>query len=259
MAILRTEAIVLKQFDLGEADKIITFFTKDYGKIRAVAKGVRKSKSSISGIVLPFNYNLITIYRGKSIDRINQIRNIFTFNKVREDLIKMAYASFVAEAVEKVSQENQANEALFALLLSTLHKIMVEEEKLPYIELVFKISLLVVLGLKPQLDYCVSCNKKLAYAEKNYFHVQQGGLICPECYQDNQEDFRFQGYILSVQMVESLKKIINNGFKGLRDWEGTEREYRQLDQLSDAFIKYHLELKIKSYDFLHMIKKLGET
>ena len=84
MAILRTEAIVLKQFDLGEADKIITFFTKDYGKIRAVAKGVRKSKSSISGIVLPFNYNLITIYRGKSIDRINQIRNIFTFNKVRK-------------------------------------------------------------------------------------------------------------------------------------------------------------------------------
>jgi len=73
------------------------------------------------------------------------------------------------------------------------------------------------------------------------------------------QDFRFQGYILSVQMVESLKKIINNGFKGLRDWEGTEREYRQLDQLSDAFIKYHLELKIKSYDFLHMIKKLGET
>src|SRR5690554_1274690 len=168
MSIIRTEAIVLKQFDLGEADKIITFFTKDYGKVRAVAKGVRKSRSSMSGIVLPFNYNLVTIYRGKSIDRINQVRNIFSFNRLREDLVKMAYASFVTEAVERVSQENQANEALFALLLSTLHKIMVAEEGLLYIELIFKISLLVVLGLKPQLDYCAICNKKLDYWERNF-------------------------------------------------------------------------------------------
>lgn len=250
---------MLKQFDLGEADKIITFFTKDYGKVRAVAKGVRKSRSSMSGIVLPFNYNLVTIYRGKSIDRINQVRNIFSFNRLREDLVKMAYASFVAEAVEKVSQENQANEALFALLLSTLHKIMVAEEGLPYIELIFKISLLVVLGLKPQLDYCAICNKKLDYWERNFFHIQQGGLICPECFQDNQDECRLQGFILSVKMVKTLTNIINNGFKSLAALELTEREYRQLDQLANQFIKYHLELQLKSYDFLYMIKNLGET
>ena len=250
---------MLKQFDLVEADKIITFLTKDYGKVRAVARGVRKSKSSMSGIVLPFNYNLVTIYRGKSIDRINQVRNIFSFNRLREDLVKTAYASFVTEAVERVSQENQANEALFALLLSTLHKVMVEEEKLPYIELIFKIRLLVVLGLKPQLDYCALCNKKAGSAERYFFHTRQGGLICPECFQQNREEFRFQGYVLSARLVKTLAGIINTGFKSLNVIELSEREYRQLDQLSNEFIKYHLELQLKSYDFLHMIKKLGET
>lgn len=259
MGIIRTEAIVLKQYELGEADKIITFYTKDYGKIRAVAKGVRKSRSSMSGIVLPFNYNYVTFYQGKSLDRINQVRNIFSFTRLREDLIKMAYASFIGEIIEKVGLENQANKFLFSLLLSTLHTILeARDDKLKYIELIYKIRLLVILGLKPQLDCCAKCNCKLIYQEKNFFDIEHGGLICKDCFLDDQRDIsRTQRYILSLKTVELLNFIINSGLEPLSDIDTSEKEYQKLDQLSNQFMYYHLDLKLKSYDFLNMIKKLG--
>ena len=79
MPVFTTDAVVLKQFDLGEADKIITFYSRDKGKIRAVAKNARKGNYSISGRVLPFTYSTITVYRGKSIDRLNQVKNKYSF------------------------------------------------------------------------------------------------------------------------------------------------------------------------------------
>ncbi|MEJ6952027.1 DNA repair protein RecO [Natronospora cellulosivora (SeqCode)] len=260
MAVINTEGIVIKQFDLGEADKIITFYTKDYGIIRAVAKGVRKGKNRLSGIVLPFSYNNITVYQGRSsLGRINHLNNIYTFTKLREDLTKMAYASFMAEIVDKVGLESDPNQILFSLLLASFHKILIKEsEEIKYVELAFKILILSILGYKPEIKQCVSCkNEILKISTKKYiFDIKYGGLLCNNCtrseytYNENRDSIS-EG---SLQIIET---ILEYGIKSLDKIIISKRQYEELDRIINKFLFYHLDLKLKSLDFLNMIKDLG--
>lgn len=256
MAKYNTDGIVLKQFDLGEADKIITFYTKDEGKIRAVARNARKSKNKFSGLVLPFSYNNITFYRGRSLDRINQIENKFSFSELRQDLDKMAYASYMAEMVEKVGMEDDPLPSLFSLLLASFHKLLsAKDERLDYINLVFKIRVLSVLGFMPVLDRCVDCEKKLEIVSSNIFSIPRGGILCPAC--NNMDKQSWNMLVISGETLTVMNKIIATGLKLPRNLHISVGAFKELDKLVERFIDYHLDIKIKSQEFLHMIRDLG--
>lgn len=251
MAVFKTEAIVLKQYDLGEADKIITFYTKDNGKVRAVARGVRKGKNS--GLLLPFTYNYLTVYQGKSLDRINQIKNIFSFAPLREDISKMAYASFMAELVEKVGMPADPDEALFSLLLTTYHQLLKASEKeIKYININFKARILGLLGLKPELDFCVSCKEKIPVHSRNTLVLKQGGIVCNNCcYQEEGK-----GYQLSGEALQVFKRFFKPGLK-LSKLKISGEAFNELDSFIDDYMVYHLDIHLKSAGFLNMIKNLG--
>lgn len=257
MARFQTEGIVLKHFDLGEADKIITFYTTDRGKIRAVARGARKAKNKISGLVLPFSYNKITIYRGRSIDRINHIENKYSFSELREDLTKMAYASYMAEVVEKVGKEDNPNETLFSLLLTAYHQMMKldgeETDKLDLINLKFKTRLLSILGFEPELTYCIECENKIKLKNKNHFSISYGGMVCPDCLDDNDEYI----YNLSGEAVVILRRLLDLQLQVPDNLRISDNAFQSINKLIDLFMTYHLEIKIKSEKFLHMIKNIG--
>jgi DNA repair protein RecO (recombination protein O) len=254
MPVYQSEAIALKQFDLGEADKIITFYSKDMGKIRAVASGARKSNSRISGLVLPFTYNKLIIYRGRSIDRIKQIENIYSFSLLRENLNKIAYATYMAEIIDKVGLEGDPNEELFSLLISSYyHLLKVDEKKLDNINLVFKLSLLNILGYRPELNICTICNKNNSTCPSNFFSISRGGIVCRNCIKKADESL----VNISGETLEIMKRIQTFGFNSLKNLILSPKACRNMDELLDLFIEYHLELKIKSLDFLHMIRNLG--
>lgn len=258
MTNIKTEAIIIKQFDLGESDKIITTYTKDYGKIRAVARGVRKSKSPISGTVLPFNYNYMTFYQGRSMPRINQVKNIYSFTNLREDLNKMAYASYMAELVDKVGLENAPNQALFSLLLSNFYQLgKSENDGLKYLDVIYNIKVLAVLGLNPELEHCVFCNRELSYYQKNIFNIEHGGLECQDCYKSHREEKELYRHIILGETIQIIKKILSSGLKPLLNIKISDRAYQELEQVINRFIVYHLDIKLNSYEFLNMIKKLG--
>ncbi|MDI3547705.1 MAG: repair protein RecO [Halanaerobiales bacterium] len=254
MSLFTTDAIVLKQFDLGEADKIITFYTKEMGKVRAVARGVRKTKSPISGLVLPFSYNNVTIYRGRSLDRINDIRNKYSFSALREDLTRMAYASYMAELVEKVGMENDPNEDLFSLLLTSFYRLLrIEDERINYVDLAFKTRILGILGVQPELEKCIYCSKPISLQEHNYFSIEQGGLACTSCYSGKKERIAS----LSGESLQVFKKLLNTGLQPIDKLKISKGALIELDKLIDSFIIYHLDIRLKSFNFLHMIKDLG--
>ncbi len=256
MAVFTTEAIVLKQFDLGEADKIITFYTKDKGKVRAVAKNARKGNNKISGRVLPFTYSEITVYRGSSIDRINKIDNKYSFTLLREDLNKMAYASYMAEIVEKVGMVDNSNPQLFNLLLMSFQKLVnFPEKKFKYINLVFKLGVLSILGLKPVIDQCVICEKPLKISSRNIFAIDQGGIICINCIE--KKETGESNYQLSGEALQVIKSILKSGFKIPQNLKITDRGFNNIDELAEKFIQYHLDIELKSRDFLNMIRNLG--
>ncbi|ACL69998.1 DNA repair protein RecO [Halothermothrix orenii] len=258
MPLFNTEGIVLKQFDLGEADKIITFITRDMGKLRAVAKGVRKTRSSISGLVLPFSYAEVTIYRGRSLDKINRIKVKYSFSPLREDLTRMAYASYMAEFIEKVSVEDDNNRALFSLLLSSFHRLLKAEEISEYnhIILAFKIRILVILGIKPELSSCVDCGQQNNPGSINIFSIERGGLLCHNC-SSNHMDGMGGVQKISGESLRIMANIIDSGLKPLDKLKISTQAFEELDGLLDSFITYHLDLRFKSLDFLHMIRDLG--
>ena len=256
MATFETEGIVLKHFDLGESDKIITFYTRDQGKVRAVANGVRKSKSRISGLVLPFSYNNIKIYQGKSLAKINHIENKYSFPELREDLLKMAYASYIAEISAKTGQEDKPNELLFSLILKTFYNIRNTDEndpkKLDLINISFKGKLLEILGFKPELARCVKCSKKISPSKSNNFSISHGGLVCDNCSQ-NEGEYNF---FLSGESLVILRYLLGENKKLPKNLKISENAFQIINKLIDQFIIYHLEISIKSEKFLHMIKNL---
>lgn len=252
MAVIETEAIVLKQFDLGESDKIITFYTQDEGKIRAVVKKARNSQNNkLSAIVLPYCYNIIKVYKSKSLDRINNVESIHRFESLRNELDKMAFAAYFAEMVEKAGMEYHPNQKLFDLLLSTFYKMSrSSKEDLEKINISFKLLFLRSIGVQPRINYCYECGKKNKTLNHQYFNVKEGGLICARCAEKKNDDF----YSLRQNEIDLIKKIYRSGIDALNGLKVDEGLLTKLDQLINEFILYHLDFKLKSKDFLQIIR-----
>ncbi len=114
--IYKTTAIVLRQRRLGEADKIITLFTPNLGKIDAVAKGVRRTRSKVAGHVEPLTYTAFMLARGRELDIITQAQSIEAFSELREDLERTSRGLYAAELVDRFTPERQENFQVFRLL-----------------------------------------------------------------------------------------------------------------------------------------------
>ena len=147
----KTEGIILKRVNFGEADKILTIYTKHYGKIRAIAKGVRKLTSRKAGNVELFNQAVIFLAKGKNLDILTEVQLLNSFKAWRKDLKKVAAAYYFCELVDKLTPDNQASQSVYWLLVQALSKI--SQESLPELVRSFEEQLLDKLGfgVPPQL------------------------------------------------------------------------------------------------------------
>lgn len=254
MATFETEALVLKQFDLGESDRLITLYTREKGKLKAVARGARKGKKSRSGLVLPFSYHNFTLYQGKSLAKINHIESIAMNSKLREDLDYMAYASVVSEYVERAGLEDEADQALFSLLAVILEK-MAESEKaeLLFYLTVFKAKLLLLLGVKPEIENCTVCGGEVDLQGSTPLSVEEGGSICGDCFNDNS----FKYTLFSLTEMRALYRITFAEISQLKAAQFSSGILEKINELTERFLTYHLDLKPKSLSFLYTIRKMN--
>lgn len=175
----RTSAIVLKRQDFGEADRILTLFTPELGKLRAIAKGVRKITSRKSGHVELFTYSDLLIAKGRNLDIVTQAETIRPFLGLRQELPRITYAYYIAELVDQFTEEGDENRPLFDLLLATLQTLG-ETNDLRRTARYFELRLLDAVGYRPQLFHCVRCHKEVAPVD-NFFGIEAGGVLCPDC------------------------------------------------------------------------------
>jgi DNA repair protein RecO (recombination protein O) len=175
----RTPAIVLKRYSFEEADRILTLFTPDHGKLRVIAKGVRKITSRKSGHVELFTYANLLIARGRNLDIVTQAETINPFRALREDLSRITYAFYVGELVDRFTQDADENRPLFDLLLSTLD-VLGTTNDLQRVTRYFELRLLDTVGYRPELFRCVQCGHDIEAVE-NFFGLETGGVVCPNC------------------------------------------------------------------------------
>ena len=254
MATFETEALVLKQFDLGQSDRLITLYTRGKGKLKAVARGARKGNKSRSGLVLPFSYHDFTLYQGKSLAKINHIESIAMNTKLREDLDYMAYASVVSEYVERAGLEDEADQALFSLLAVTLEKMAAAERReLLFYLTVFKAKLLLLLGVKPEIENCTVCGEKVDLNSSTPLSVEEGGSICKNCFKDS----NYKYTLFSLNEMRALYKITFAEISKLKSVQFSHKILEKINDLTEKFLIYHLDLKPKSLSFLYTIRKMN--
>lgn len=245
MGLYRTNAIILRTRNIGEADRVLVLLTEDLGKFEAVVKGARRGRSRFVGCTLPFNYIKALLLSGKGMDNLSQAELIHSFSKIREDLIKLAYASFWMELIDGFVQEREEVKEIFRFLLAAF--IVLENVSDPKIlNLAFEARILNYLGYQPRLDFCTACGKLITGSF--LFSIEAGGLICEVC----REEYPDLTHI-SLNVLQLLKKLTETDLRRLNDLMASESEFRIAGKILRGFIEARFDKPLKSRVFLDNI------
>ena len=176
MSLYREHGIVLRTYKLGEADRIVVFVTRGHGKVRAVAKGVRKTKSRFGSRLEPGSHVALQLYEGRELDIVTQAESVDHFRAIRDDLDRLAGAQVMLEATDQVSQEHEPDARLYQLLLGALRTLAGSGS--PLVVPAFLLKLLAADGVQPLVEVCASCGEDTPLVA---FDLGAGGLLCRSC------------------------------------------------------------------------------
>ena len=246
--VYKTEAIVLKRTNLGEADSIVTLFTLNLGKIRAVAKGVRRPKSKLGGHLDLLTQSSLLLAHGHNLDIITQSQTMESFASFKQNLQCIGCAMYMAELVDQFTAEQSENYSIYKLLQATLLWLGEARDR----ELVlrcFEMQLLNCLGYKPELQNCPLCRISLS-PKRNYFSSGDGGVLCPEC-----AESKISLYPLTVDALKVLRFITNNDRSTINRLRINADLSQELEQITRGYIRYLLERDLRSVDFLDHLRR----
>ena len=177
--VYRTEAIVLRQRPLAEANKICVLFTPLHGRLEAVAKGLRRPRSRLAGHLEPLTHSRLLVARGRSLDIITQAETVQAFPALHDDLERLSRGLYVAELVDRFTDTAPDVAGLYRLVLATLQRLEIALAPDPAVRW-FEMRLLADQGYQPQLHGCVRCAAPLEL-DGNAFAPLAGGVVCPNC------------------------------------------------------------------------------
>lgn len=242
--IVSTQGIVLKSFNYRETSKIVTFFTKDDGKVTGVMKGIRKDPRKFGSHVDRFTVNDIVYYKYRRSDLhlISQADLKIYFFPVREDYQRNLAANYCCELVDTIMQPELKNSRIYKLMIDYLTSLETVRDinKLVHI---FQIKMLQLSGFSPHLDSCVKCGKKVKGRVR--FSMASGGLICPKC-PTTENSFTS----ISTGTINSILHIEQEKFPQALRLGLTKTVQRELKYTLNNFLIYHLEKKIKTAKYL---------
>lgn len=244
--VYRTEGIVLKGYDYGESDRILTFITPHQGKLRAVAKGVRKTKSRMSGHLDLFTRSSVFLARGRQLDIVTQAETVDTFRGLREDLWRSSYAHYVAELLDGFSAEALPNYPLYALSIQTFRRLATSAH-CDLVVRAFELQLLGHTGYRPQLHRCLGCDSPIE-PEGNRFSVKLGGILCPAC-----AGLDAAAPPVSPRSLKALRNLQVNEQAMLDLPELDEELRREVSDRLTEYIAYRLEARPRSLAFLERL------
>lgn len=176
---LRVEAVVLRHSDWGEADRLLTLYTREAGKLRAIAKGVRRLRSRKAGHLQPFTRSVLLLSRGREVWIVTQAETVDAYLPIGADLLRTGYAAYVIELLDRFSYEEGENRLLYRLLVETLGRVAHGRDGFVAVRY-YELHLLDLLGFRPELTRCVQCGG-LIQPQDQFFSPVQGGALCPAC------------------------------------------------------------------------------
>lgn len=246
----RTEAIVLKRHDFGEADRILTLYTPDRGKQRAIAKGVRRITSRKSGHVELFVHAQVLLAEGRNLHVVTQAETVNAFRGLRDDLARASYAYHVAELVDRFVEEDLPSPATFQFLRDTLDE-LAQSDQPSFVARFFELRFLGLLGYRPELFFCARCGESLE-ADDNVFSPEAGGVLCPHCGHTHPDTMPMDDAVFRV-----MRFLQSHEWSDVRRLRLTPATASSLEGLMYAYIRNLLERDLRSIEFLRVTRHLN--
>lgn len=248
MSTYRVEGIVIKRTDFSEADRILTIFTKDRGKVSALAKGVKRITSRKGGHVELLNHSLFFIAEGKSLDIITEAETIDPFNNIKGDLEKAGFGYYMAEFINEFLQEGQISYSLFRLFLMALSFLNdVDAGRESLLVRAFEIKALGELGFAPEIRFCTLCGEPLTWGVRNGFSPEAGGVLCAACAVE-------QGFSMERRTLDLLRVIMGSSWRRLGRLDTRRLPLADVQSLMQSYIEYILEKRLKSTELIEKIR-----
>jgi DNA repair protein RecO (recombination protein O) len=239
VALYRERGVVLRTIKLGEADRIITIATEGRGKVRAVAKGVRKTKSRFGARLEPLTHLSLQLYETRGdLDIVTQVETIDSFRTVREDLDRLTQASALLEAIDHVVQEGEENPRLLQMLLGALRTL--EAGPAPLVVPAYFCMLLAQEGFTPLLDVCASCGGD---GEIVAFDLEIGGVLCRTCAHGAPR--------LSAGALALLRRMLGGDLVSVLAEPATSAGF-EVEHLATRALEAHVERRMRS---MHLLDK----
>jgi len=245
MPLYTTESIVIRSINYGESDKIVTFFSKDFGKIRGIAKGARRSRKRFQNALGLFSHLRLIFFdrEGMGLVRAESGDLLHTFPKIREDLKKIFYGSYYLELVNEMSGERETNREAFHLLLSFLFNLEAGEPQEEHLRM-FEIRMLSLFGYQPNMKRCDLCKRgweDLKETPTLFFSIEKGAMVCESCAKRRNNLIPFS--LGTAKLIEQTSQMELSKIHRLKF---TSQSLSESRELLPKFIVYQLGKELRS-------------
>jgi DNA repair protein RecO (recombination protein O) len=237
VSLFRDAGVVLRTYRLGEADRIVVLMTEQHGKVRAVAKGIRRTGSKFGARLELLTHVDLLLWQGRGdLDIVNQVEVIDTFRTVREDLARVSPGLALLEVTDQMAQERHPDPRLFAMLVGALRALADPANDPLLLAPSFFLKALVLEGAAPVIDGCASCGEPDGAVELVAFDLMEGGTLCRRCR---------RGRPMSPAALVLLRRILGGGLAGVLSGpmvDGAE----EVAELATEAMEVHLDRRIRS-------------
>ncbi|SEH60581.1 DNA replication and repair protein RecO [Halobacillus karajensis] len=245
----KVEGVVIRTNNYGETHKIVTMMTREKGKIGVMARGAKKPKSRMSSITQPFIHGTFLIQIGSGLGSMGQGEMLSSLRSIREDIVKTAYASYIAELTDKLIDEKQPDPFLYEQLLQTF--VWMNEGKEPNIlTMMYELKIYKKAGFAPVVDQCIQCGGQEGPFS---FSIVEGGVLCFRCKHKDP-----QAYGLPDPLPKLLRIFLHMDVKRLGEITMKEENKNLLRQIMDEYYDRYGGYFIKSKKFLKQLDLFSE-
>ncbi len=245
---VRVDAVVLRHSDYGEADRLLTLYTRQRGKMRVLAKGARKIASRKAGHIEPFTHVKLQLATGRDMFLLTQADTVDAYLPLRDDLLLTGHAAYALELLDRFTYEDETeNPTLFRLLTETLTRLASRADVWLVLRF-YEMRLLDQLGFRPQLFECVNCGREIK-PEDQFFSFSAGGVICPRCGQGLRHL-----HSISVEALKYLRHFQRSSYAEASRARPDLDVQRETESLMQGYFTYLLERELNTPGFLKKIK-----
>lgn len=246
LSLHKVNAVVIKTIEFKENDKLVWLYTDRFGKIAAIAKGARKSRSKFLSLTLPLCYGEYILFKGKTLFNIQEGKIINSFQGLLDNLDKLTYSSYICELIDICTEEGEVNGELFKTFLTCIY--LLNTNAIDYEILIrsFELKLLRATGYGLNLENCVSCRKKISVS--NYISLSHYGGVCEKCLKEH-------GIYISRPAYNAIRFLINTPMDKIYKLNVSKEIKKDIGRVTTFIISSNYSKKPKSLEMLNYIKE----